>query len=374
LEKFVGQLYEYESKSVKETDGDETRELPLYFLNALNRTYDLIENEFDDLHHLENSPAFSSYFLTWKLLLKFFSTIKTEDRPAYSTALSSSKILDRLMLTLLTVLPENVAYSTKTSAPETWNSAVDRKLFEYEKRFENVELKSVIDATDVNQLFLEPPEFVADIPTTRYVQQLACHVLFETLRAFPAAIRQWFNRQDRKVANLMERFATKYVSPLLCSFELQAITKGEKKYDNMTLLARPAAREVVACYKLEELTMELVVTLPQNYPLNAAVVDVNHRVGVSVEQWRKWMLQLTVFLSHQNGGLLDGMLLWKRCIDKHLQGVEDCMICMMAVHGSNYQLPKITCKQCKKKFHAACLYKWFNTSSHTSCPLCRTSF
>jgi len=265
-----------------------------------------------------------------------------------------------------------------TKAPELSESPTsfcfNRKVLEYEKFFEDAELKSHIEVDDVGQVFLEMPVYSKEESTTSYVQRLSCHIFFETLRLFPAAVRHWFNSQEKKVANVIERFATKFVSPLLCSFELQAITKGEKKYDNMTLIARPAAREVVACYKLEELTMELVVTLPQNYPLNPAAVDVNHRVGVSVEQWRKWMLQLTVFLSHQNGGLLDGMLLWKRCIDKHLQGVEDCMICMMAVHGSNYQLPKITCKQCKKKFHAACLYKWFNTSSNTSCPLCRTGF
>ena len=31
------------------------------------------------------------------------------------------------------------------------------------------------------------------------------------------------------------------------------------------------------------------------------------------------------------------------------------MICFSVVHGTNYQLPTITCRVCKKKYHSACL-------------------
>lgn len=216
--RFVGELYAYESRSGKESEGDETRyvdaklsdvslldhltfrELPSYFLSLLSRTYDTIEAEFDDLHHLETSPAFSAYFLTWKLLLKFFATIKTDERPAYSKALASSKILDHLMLTLLTVLPENVSSAGKRSSPE-FVSEFARKMQEYEKGFENSELKSVIEAVDASQLFLESPRYengmilrfisvsspfdtrflCAVISTTRYIQRYACHIFFEVI-------------------------------------------------------------------------------------------------------------------------------------------------------------------------------------------------
>ena len=46
------------------------------------------------------------------------------------------------------------------------------------------------------------------------------------------------------------------------------------------------------------------------------------RVGVEVAQWRKWMLQLTTFLSYQNGTILGGLNLWKRNVDKRFEGVE----------------------------------------------------
>lgn len=44
------------------------------------------------------------------------------------------------------------------------------------------------------------------------------------------------------------------------------------------------------------------------------------------------------------------------------------------LHGANHQLPKLACRTCKKKFHSACLYKWFSTSNNSTCPLCRNLF
>ena len=67
----------------------------------------------------------------------------------------------------------------------------------------------------------------------------------------------------------------------------------------MTVKARPLTREVVAVYTVDEISMELVVTLSANHPLGVVSVDSGKRVGVSAGQWRQWMLQMVTFLSHQ---------------------------------------------------------------------------
>uniref|UniRef100_A0A4W5QBL7 E3 ubiquitin-protein ligase listerin n=1 Tax=Hucho hucho TaxID=62062 RepID=A0A4W5QBL7_9TELE len=72
--------------------------------------------------------------------------------------------------------------------------------------------------------------------------------------------------------------------------------------------------------------------------------------------------------------IMEGLALWKTNVDKRFEGVEDCMICFSVIHGSNYSLPKKACRTCKKKFHSACLYKWFTSSNKSSCPLCRETF
>ena len=59
------------------------------------------------------------------------------------------------------------------------------------------------------------------------------------------------------------------------------------------------AGEVLAVYKMEELSMELTIKLPTNHSLGQPQVEAGQRVGVSKDQWRKWMLQLTAFLAFQ---------------------------------------------------------------------------
>ena len=52
---------------------------------------------------------------------------------------------------------------------------------------------------------------------------------------------------------------------------------------------------------------------------------------------------------------MDGLLLWKNNLDKHFSRADDCMICFSVIHATNYSLPKMVCRTCKKKFHSACL-------------------
>jgi len=65
-------------------------------------------------------------------------------------------------------------------------------------------------------------------------------------------------------------------------------------------------------------------------------------------------------------------MLWKKNIDAVFEGVEECPICYSVIHVVNNTLPKLVCHTCNHKFHNACLYKWFNTSNKSQCPLCQS--
>ena len=67
----------------------------------------------------------------------------------------------------------------------------------------------------------------------------------------------------------------------------------------MIIKTRPRAREIIAIYTVDEISMELQLKLANNYPLSPVTVECGKRIGVSTELWRQWMLQLTKFLSFQ---------------------------------------------------------------------------
>ncbi|XP_072018345.1 LOW QUALITY PROTEIN: E3 ubiquitin-protein ligase listerin-like [Amphiura filiformis] len=294
------------------------------------------------------------YMLGWRLYLAIFKAASAEIRASYAIHMRNTKCVEHLLENLFCLMPQ-VPISSRESSN-----------------------KSTTKSTKSNQvtMFTEEPQLkIKDcFPSSVEIQHQACAVYLSSLEELPAMVRQWWNSQDKRIAPLVEKFTGKYVSPVLCTRELQGVQCQPTAFDNMTVKARPMTWEVIATYAVEELSMDLVIQLATNHPLGVITVDSGQKVGVSQSQWRNWMLQLTTFLTHQNGSILDGLKLWKRNVDKRFEGVDDCMICFSVIHGSNYSLPKLTCKTCKKKFHSACLYKWFSTSNQSSCPLCRSPF
>lgn len=152
------------------------------------------------------------------------------------------------------------------------------------------------------------------------------------------------------------------------------------------------SREVFATYSLEEAKMELTISLPPNYPLGAIKIESTKHIAGRF-QAREIVKQLSIYLTHQNGRLYDGISLWKKNLDRKYDGVEECYVCYSVINQETCQLPRLTCKTCKKKFHSKlswqfsfestklsnsftgnCLYKWFTSSNKSTCPLCRNVF
>ncbi|XP_053792016.1 E3 ubiquitin-protein ligase listerin isoform X2 [Vidua chalybeata] len=289
------------------------------------------------------------YLLTWKLTLAFFKAASSQLRVLYSQYFRRTKSLNKLLYHLFRLMPENPVFSGPTS--EVPNK--DIKTFFTEELHLDVKGSGVLSSQ---------------------IPHLACSVYHITLKDLPAMVRLWWNSCEKRVFNVVDKFTSKYVSSVLSSQEISSVQTSTQLFNGMTVKARSAAREVIATYSVDDIFIELIIQLPSNYPLGSITVESGKRVGVAVQQWRNWMLQLSTYLTHQNGSIMEGLSLWKNNVDKRFEGVEDCMICFSVIHGSNYSLPKKACRTCKKKFHSACLYKWFSSSNKSTCPLCRETF
>ncbi|KFP27424.1 E3 ubiquitin-protein ligase listerin, partial [Colius striatus] len=88
-------------------------------------------------------------------------------------------------------------------------------------------------------------------------------------------------------------------SSVLSSQEISSVQTSTQSFNGMTVKARSAAREVIATYSVDDIFIELIIQLPPNYPLGSITVESGKRVGVAVQQWRNWMLQLSTYLTHQ---------------------------------------------------------------------------
>lgn len=211
------------------------------------------------------------------------------------------------------------------------------------------------------------------VPET--MAKLACAVFGLMLCILPAYVRVWFgNIRNRSTINAVESFTRVWCSPPLITNELSQINKANYSDENFSVVVNKSANEVVATYKKDETGMDLVIRLPESYPLKLVIVNCTRSLGISEAKQRKWEMSMMSFVQNQNGALAEAIRIWKSNFDKEFEGVEECPICYSVVHTSDHNLPRLACKTCKHKFHSACLYKWFSTSHKSTCPLCQSPF
>ncbi|KAK0182335.1 hypothetical protein PV327_000484 [Microctonus hyperodae] len=230
--------------------------------------------------------------------------------------------------------------------------------------------KTKITSTYVMEMFKNSPAFNFHDVLSK-LDHVVCWVYGNCLRHLPVLARQWWSTTDSRVGNVVERITTMYVSPVLCQEELT--NEKLNNVANLHIKVHVVAREVVATYEMDDTKLELNMILPINYPLGPVVVEPGQHAGSAAIR-RNCHMQLSIFLTHQNGSIWDALMMWKKNLDKKFAGVEECYICFSIFHINTSQIPKLSCHTCRKKFHAPCLYKWFSTSQKSTCPICRNIF
>lgn len=192
------------------------------------------------------------------------------------------------------------------------------------------------------------------------IGRYAAYLYAESLRTIPAVVRKWWHASSTRDAQSIEKITQNYVSPILCQQDLTVLanTKDKDGKDNMQIKVLIQSREIFATYSLDEAKMELQINLPPNYPLGAIKINSSKHIAGKLEA-REIVKQLSIYLTHQNGRLYDGISLWKRNLDRKYEGVEECYVCYSVIHQETSQLPRLTCKTCKKKFHSKFLVIWF---------------
>lgn len=341
---------------VNEEDDAPQRPLPHVFTRIITQAESVVSIALADKEEGEGCLVLpytdiytytAGYLLACQLALQAVKNSEDQYQHQYTSFLKESGLLQRLLHNLFKLMPSKPILSS--------NSLVDEK--------------SAATMFNTKQNYTPTANVTSEL-----ISWLSCQVYYECLSAAPAVVRNWYSGLDRRMQQIVDKFTTTYVSPLIIQQEISAVSNSDIKFDNMTVRARIGAGEVVATYTIDEASMELVLRMASNHPLTTVSVEDHKRIGVSVAQWRNWLLGLTTQLSHRNTALLQSLAFWKKNVDQKFEGVEECYICFYVLHGTNHQLPKLLCRTCKKKFHSACLYKWFSTSNNSTCPLCRALF
>ncbi|KAI9683372.1 MAG: hypothetical protein M1829_005444 [Trizodia sp. TS-e1964] len=125
---------------------------------------------------------------------------------------------------------------------------------------------------------------------------LISHLYFLSLKHIPNLTKSWWiNCKARQVVLTVEAWTIKFISPLVVSDELDELTEWAAKppEDDETQLkvkVGKISREIAVAYEIDEQFMQILVRLPEEYPLRPATVEGINRVAVDEKRWRSWLI------------------------------------------------------------------------------------
>ncbi|KAL8734304.1 MAG: hypothetical protein Q9166_001502 [cf. Caloplaca sp. 2 TL-2023] len=187
-----------------------------------------------------------------------------------------------------------------------------------------------------------------DVPE-KDAQWLLSHLYYLALKHLPTLSKTWWrDNTSRQTQISVESWTEKHISPLIISSELATISIWASSQPSdtdqpLTIKVSTSTREITASIPIDEQSTSLTITLPPSYPLSRATVSGLHRVGVTEQKWRSWIIttQGVINFSDIGGGnqLIDGLMAWRKNVTATLKGQTECAICYSVV-SADRQLPK----------------------------------
>ncbi|KAJ3872691.1 hypothetical protein F5051DRAFT_148142 [Lentinula edodes] len=334
-----------------DTEGKVKAQLPEELLVLLQQSVDLdIDVEKADIDSDREHEIFV-YLLSWMLFFDSFVDTSMKVRMSYIEQLRSSSIIETHFIPSVLSLLNLGRGIVKAYKLDIW--AVDEFYVQ----------------------FYETGSFSG-------LQTFAAHLYYRALLTVPSLIYNWVvDCRDRQLSSTIASHTQSYFSPVLIRAELEHV-KGpeaqselvsESDENQLTVkVASGAVNEVTASYLVDEQQLEIRLRIPGDWPLHRIEIRDTKKVGVDDNRWRAWILGVQQTIWAQNGRILDGLALFKKNVAGHFQGQVECAICYSLISVMDGSLPKKPCNTCKNRFHAGCLFKWFNSSHSSSCPLCRS--
>lgn len=317
-------------------------------------------SKFEELIEDEDYSAAAKYLWSWLLVFDHFKDTTYSIKDEYINQIKSNRTIESLLDTIFAV--------------------VDVSDSNFLKKLVVTPLEKQTKSTPDNCLIQEYVIKTGCIGESINfeMQFLLVHLYYLLFQYLGSYVQQWFDEiRDLQLKNQIEKFSVRYVSPILISKMLTEVDSQKKRLidrdENLTIKVNKVINEIKSVYVIDEQTMEMVVKIPETFPLSNVIVEGLVRLGVKENQWKAWLLASQRVISLTNGSIIDCIEVFNKNVNLHFSGFEECAICYSILH-QDHSLPSKVCPTCLNKFHAACLYKWFKSSGSSTCPLCRCTF
>ena len=225
--------------------------------------------DFHDEELIQFPSSIRGYLLAWHLVFDSYESASVKVRRDYTAALKTGNYMGPLLEFMFHVLGHSSADAIN----------LDRH------RFDGAAIRyySLWYAIDSE-------------PSERDMQWLLIHLYYLCLKFTPSLVKDWWvDCKSRQTRIAVENWTSKYFSALVVEDTLNSVMEWssdqELKPDGKELVVKASkrSREILAGYEVDEMMAEIMIRLPQNYPLEGVKVEGVHRVAVSAKDWNGWM-------------------------------------------------------------------------------------
>ena len=292
----------------------------------------------------EESSSLFTYLAAWRLVFDHFKKASDKVKSDYTLHIKQQGVHITLLDYIFATLPHH------------WNSFIDASKFD--------------------------PSFYSsgiEEDADRDMHWLLIHLYYLCLSAISNPTKDWWlNCTSQRVKDRVQLWTEKYFSALVSSEVLKKAEDWVKQQDQtdkdaVIVKVKERAREVTIGREIDDQMLQMVVKLPEDFPLGQVHALGVNRVAVNDKRFNQWLLNVQAAITFNNNSIVDGIVAFRRTVAGHLTGSGECSVCYSVV-SMDKQLPTKRCKTCRGLFHGSCLYQWFKKSNSSSCPLCRTAF
>lgn len=216
----------------------------------------------------EFQASVRAYLLSWHLIFDSYKNAAYNVRNDYSDHLKSGKYVEPLLDFIFGALVR------------------DRKPGSIKSEFEPSKIRS-FDMWVSNDTEPRASEF----------EWLLVNIYYLTLEFIPSLAKAWYlNCNSRQMKLSVETMTQTAFSPLIIEDNLEAVRlwANEQKVneDEQELIVKVSqkSREVFAGYEIDDTMMQIVIRLPENYPLEGVTVDCINRVAIPHKTWNDWKM------------------------------------------------------------------------------------
>ncbi|KAH6673805.1 hypothetical protein B0J14DRAFT_591655 [Halenospora varia] len=304
---------------------------------------------------LEGFPAsIRGYLLSWHLVYDSYANASFKVRNDYSEILKSENYIGPLLSFLFDVLGLSAGKAINLDKTRLERSAI-----------QSYDMWAAIDS--------ESPKFD--------MRWLLVNVYYSSLKFTANLVKSWWRDcRSKQTSIAVNNWTEEYFSPILIHEAKEDVSKWAEEQEpasddenNLVIKVSKNTPNIQAGYEIDDMMMQINIVIPDNYPLQGVEVKGGNRVAVKEKTWNSWLMTTQGVMTFNNGSIIDGLTVFRRNVVAALKGHTECAICYSII-SSDKKMPEKRCQTCKNLFHSSCLFKWFQSSNQSTCPLCRNPF